>query len=161
MSESKWTPTPWRVGASSGGYMKDFPGHVVDQPGERLVANTCGYSTNTDNGEHVDENHANAERIVACVNALAGVGDPQAFVEAASKAMAALDAFARVADVMDFYVEHAYPECVSYPCDECRTDPEGPGRVDLMRGDFERARQALSSLHRPCGLDVPAPGSRS
>lgn len=70
---------PWSVGP--------FAGHASS--GDRLVAACNGHFNNT-RGEEVDnENHANAARIVSCVNALAGL-NPDAvagLVEAARDVM--------------------------------------------------------------------------
>lgn len=62
MSATPWTPGPWFVWSKSS--------TTVMGPhrwrGQRLVANTGGYSTTADDGEHQDENDANA-----CLIALA------------------------------------------------------------------------------------------
>jgi hypothetical protein len=53
---------------------------------ERHIA--CTWHTNADGGKtdtYSREDEANAARIVACVNALDGIADPEAFVKAAIK----------------------------------------------------------------------------
>lgn len=61
MSEMKWTPGPWRRSTHA------FA-HVETSDGRRSVANCGGYSTNTDKGEHIDENEANATLCAAAPN---------------------------------------------------------------------------------------------
>jgi len=57
---------------------------------------------------------------------------------------AALQPFARVADVLDFYVPEACPEDVTFPFDNIRLSEDGPPRVTLQVADYERARTALA-----------------
>lgn len=93
MSETKHTPEPWRLAASH--ERSEFgcepeivgPAHVdVDEC--EFVAVVC---------EGLNATEANAHRIVACVNALAGVEEPEAelarlrVIEAAARAYVEAD----------------------------------------------------------------------
>lgn len=60
------TPEPWTTAHPH----LDLTGHVWRDG--RLVAGCCGHQDNTDAGVEI-ENNANADRIVACVNALDGM----------------------------------------------------------------------------------------
>ena len=81
-----WTPEPWS--ADAGYVFGQVPG---GRPNGEGIAR-CHGSAGARNGEHTQENdYANAARIVACVNALAGVEDPAAFVEAVQGVMARID----------------------------------------------------------------------
>ena len=64
---AKHTPGPWMIGA---GYNDATPGHVC--AGRRLIAACRGYVNNRDPNTG-DENDANAEHIVRCVNACEGI----------------------------------------------------------------------------------------
>lgn len=48
MSETRWTPGPWMVDKRAFTRVQTMSG--------RGIASCGGYSTNTDNGEHLDEN---------------------------------------------------------------------------------------------------------
>ena len=54
------TPTPWLIG--------EITDTAIVDKYRRLVANTGGFSTNMDDGQHVLENKANAEFIVNAAN---------------------------------------------------------------------------------------------
>lgn len=58
---SDWTPGPWRVWEKSATSV--MGPHKLG--GDRSVCSTGGYTTNTDNGEHIAENEANARLIAA------------------------------------------------------------------------------------------------
>ena len=85
MSETKHTPEPWRIaryayGEDSGAYVSAGP--VLNS--EKVIATLYPYSFyNMD----ADTANVNAERIVACVNALTGIDDPEAFVKEAKAAL--------------------------------------------------------------------------
>jgi hypothetical protein len=55
---------------------KHVSNHIVSESG-RSVATTGGYTTNADGGKYIEENEANAQRILDCWNALADL-DPSA-----------------------------------------------------------------------------------
>ena len=69
-SESKHTPEPWR---------ENSQGDAEYIYSERHGA----IATIPHDGLHRDEHKANAARIVACVNAMKGISDPDAFVRRA------------------------------------------------------------------------------
>jgi hypothetical protein len=62
---SKWTPEPW----------DDFGGMLIATDESRI---------------NIYDNNGNRARIVACINALAGIDDPAAFVERAKRMEEAL-----------------------------------------------------------------------
>lgn len=59
---AKFTPGPWRQHPKAKGNIENIDG--------RVVANCLGYQTNTDNGEHHDENLNNAKLIASSPNLL-------------------------------------------------------------------------------------------
>jgi len=61
----KHTPGPWRI-------LTRAIGTVANESG-RVVATCMGYTTNTDNGEHIQENIANATLIAAAPELLAAL----------------------------------------------------------------------------------------
>lgn len=68
MSEQKWTKEPWHV-----------DGYGVESPVWSICTMDWEYDPeDSDQSKAVDA--ANAARIVACVNALAGIPDPSAYV---------------------------------------------------------------------------------
>ena len=76
------TKEPWRI-------YKHSAAHVENEIG-RGVCSTGGYADNFSNGAFHDENEANARRIVACVNALAGYNP-----DAVADVVAALESIAQ------------------------------------------------------------------
>jgi hypothetical protein len=86
---SKHTPEPWGMrGPSAGGVgLERAPDYIITPPdfNDRLASGGM-----TELVAFVD-NEDNLHRIVACVNALAGIPDPAAFVKAARDATALLD----------------------------------------------------------------------
>jgi hypothetical protein len=102
---------------------------------------------------------ADVERVAAAIMAAKAFGemwiDPVAIARAAIAAMPAparvreleeaLRPFARVGDVLDFYVEEAIPAegDLIFPRLDVRTDPDGPTRFWLTHDTFRRARTAL------------------
>ena len=58
----KYTPGPWRINKRASGVVEDVNG--------RVVASCSGYTTNADNGEHIEENHANTHLIAAAPDLL-------------------------------------------------------------------------------------------
>ncbi len=60
--KAKFTPGPWRM-------CKRATGTVESEAG-RSIATCMGYSTNTDNGEHIEENLANSHLIAAAPDLL-------------------------------------------------------------------------------------------
>lgn len=74
---SKHTPEPWRA------EMNSVYWEFQDTYGD-LIGDTCASSASEPHhGCSLALGEANANRLVACVNALAGVPDPAAFVAAA------------------------------------------------------------------------------
>jgi len=71
MSENKYTPEPWEIIEPLPPYEK---GQIVGVVGisEKVIVNLRDFKGK--------EKHANAKRIVECVNALAGVGDVAEFM---------------------------------------------------------------------------------
>lgn len=49
---------------------KHSKGNIVEKETNRMIANCMGYSTNMDNGEHIEESYANAKLIVAAPDML-------------------------------------------------------------------------------------------
>ncbi len=93
MSEHKHTPEPWDV---KGNQIKCPMGHVAEcfRLDKYIEGNT----------------EANAERIVTCVNAMAGIDDPAAFVKqakAAPEMLKSLEAIAEGCSFPDNDVERA------------------------------------------------------
>lgn len=85
MTEQKHTPEPWIV---------RYGFNVFDKSGDRAIGSCGGYQSNGGDGQRVhNENEANAARIVATVNAMAGVPNPAAFVAAARNALASFNAW--------------------------------------------------------------------
>ena len=82
------TKEPWRI-------YKHSAAHVENENG-RGVCSTGGYADNFSNGAFHDENEANARRIVACVNALAGY-NPDAVAEVIEALKIMASAFAHEA----------------------------------------------------------------
>ena len=80
------TKEPWRI-------YKHSAAHVENENG-RGVCSTGGYADNFSNGAFHDENEANAHRIVACVNALAGYNP-----DAVADVVAALEQIAGFSEV--------------------------------------------------------------
>ena len=70
----KHTPEPWEIYGRYGDH-----GRIVGE-GDRHIAGTMGYSSNIRSGEVRAENQANARRIVECVNACAGIEDPETVI---------------------------------------------------------------------------------
>lgn len=79
---SSWTKEPW--GRDPRVTMR------VVADGDRGVCSTGGFFNLQRSEEVHDENLANAERIVACVNALSGVPDPAALLGEVRAALEAL-----------------------------------------------------------------------
>lgn len=73
--KQKHTPEPWRINKHS-----ETSVEIADG---RTTATCGGYSNNTNPNVHL-ENAANAARIVSCINALAGIENPAAFVARAA-----------------------------------------------------------------------------
>jgi hypothetical protein len=73
MSETKHIPEPWS--------QSDTWVFAADR---EFIAVAFGHKQFTNGRANAN---ANAERIVACVNALAGIDDPEAFVKEAKAAM--------------------------------------------------------------------------
>lgn len=74
--EQDWTPEPWKEGRLSNAatrrvFMKDDLYEIQDASGSHIASLYCF------NRPH-DVERANLDRIVACVNALAGIADPAA-----------------------------------------------------------------------------------
>lgn len=90
-----WTPEPWTFDTREGdsGGWKQWSQHVTISSGETLVADYP-----TDFNEYPDDrtNIANAERIVACVNALEGISSPAAVKEVITMAQILVDELNRV-----------------------------------------------------------------
>lgn len=70
------TPEPWAMVEDGGG--SAFSYELRASPGGKLRGIALVYADNPDDGTPGPEDTANAARIVACVNALAGVDDPGA-----------------------------------------------------------------------------------
>lgn len=88
---------PWKAGASGGiNYSGDFDGLIEIISSKRVVARF--YTPN-------DDNNADFDRIIACVNALAGVHDPAEFVRQAKEAKAALK---ELADMPEYDQDDAH-----------------------------------------------------
>jgi hypothetical protein len=84
MSETKHTPEPWRIDRTA----EDdaTPAYLIAGNTSKyvVIAHLYPYSFYHMNAETAN---ANNKRIVACVNALAGIEDPEAFVKEAKAAM--------------------------------------------------------------------------
>lgn len=61
----QWTPEPWQIEARNRQRIEDADGKSIA---------TTAYTTSRSDSER----HANSARVCACVNALAGVANPQA-----------------------------------------------------------------------------------
>jgi hypothetical protein len=84
------TKEPWVVcGTSRNGCTC---GYIFGDNGEAYVAQALTIRNNVDPVASEDAAKDNARRIVACVNAFAGIPDPQAYVAAVEEARAALQA---------------------------------------------------------------------
>lgn len=90
---SKWTPEPWTIGAGShvcgmwSGMIRvespeDFHSNGIEYPDGSTRSFTNVVCGTTGHSETARENML---RIVACVNAMAGIPDPEAFVERAKR----------------------------------------------------------------------------
>lgn len=93
MSEQKWTKEPWDVHK-----WRICAG--VESGNSTLVCDTA-WNKKT---REVAANKANAARIVACVNALAGIPDPAAFVSHVAAMERALRFYADPANMESFDV---------------------------------------------------------
>lgn len=71
---AKHTPTPWHIGR--------YAPEVVVDVNDHFIATTCP-GTSAD----IAKEDATAARIVACVNACAGIGDPKAALADAREAL--------------------------------------------------------------------------
>ena len=60
---AKWTPEPWHI---------ENLWHVLSEDG-RLIAGCGGHDSNIPGDNTFQDNQTNARRIVACVNACAGI----------------------------------------------------------------------------------------
>lgn len=104
MSESKHTPGPWEVNHVKG--TKSECGQLtVDQAGKLTdaICDVHGELTGLDFERPESEQLANAERIVACVNACEGLADPTAvpdLLAACQAVVAAHDAGEGVSNAM-------------------------------------------------------------
>ena len=76
----KHTPEPWHYDSC------DDKAHPTVKAGEYFITDCCSCAMPL--GIEEEPMIANAKRIVACVNALAGIEDPAAFVEQAKAALA-------------------------------------------------------------------------
>lgn len=88
-----WTKEPWKF-IPTAGIMRDDEGHCVETVHNHGVKSWAKYIARADHGhsfEEPSENSANMQRIVSCVNALAGIEDPQVFVENYANMLATLD----------------------------------------------------------------------
>jgi len=70
----RWTPEPWKAERERSGFINDSRG---------------GWLADTTTDRPEAEDRANRDRIVACVNALAGVADPAQFVKSHASLLAA------------------------------------------------------------------------
>lgn len=83
------TPTPWRVQLETESTLGGLTEHTVrriyssnaDVPGSRYVAEVQPYATSPE---------ADAHRIVSCVNALAGIEEPEVAMQTAREILAAI-----------------------------------------------------------------------
>jgi hypothetical protein len=74
MAEQNWTPEPWEVDT-----VEDGPSGDVIARGMRQVG-----GSGINKGIEIEMfEEADADRIVACVNAMAGIEDPEEFVRTA------------------------------------------------------------------------------
>lgn len=78
MSTPKHTPEPWAA-SYNGLYME------IEHEGFYFIAVFGNDHSPLTRGSNIQK--ANADRIVACVNALAGIEDPEAFVQQAKAAI--------------------------------------------------------------------------
>lgn len=78
---SEHTKEPWSQGDGSRNMIYAWKGQVLvfTDDGYRIIV-SC-------NQNYPEEAEANARRIVACVNALKGIDDPEKFVEKAKEAL--------------------------------------------------------------------------
>jgi hypothetical protein len=81
-AEQKHTPEPW---------VKDYRGTIghiksIAPRTDRATPTLCRYDL-TAPGINETEQHANAERIVQCVNAMSGIDDPEAAMAKVRKAL--------------------------------------------------------------------------
>lgn len=72
----KHTPTPWHIS-------EDGP-HIIDAPTLKGLAGACGAMFKGED-EPNEEDVANAERIVTCVNAFDGIENPQHYIDEMKK----------------------------------------------------------------------------
>ena len=88
MNKPKHSPEPWHL-------LPDDGGALTVMSGRRIVAKVYYHGGSED--PHV---HENARRIVACVNACAGIEDPAAFIAKAKEADAVSTALKPVAHLL-------------------------------------------------------------
>ena len=88
---SKHTPGPWRV--------SDEPG-TISAPGKPSVCEMGSVARSTGRFTWNAEDRANQARIVACVNAMEGIKDPEAFVADAREVPEAVEALVGAARAM-------------------------------------------------------------
>lgn len=83
-ARSGHSPEPWYVAQRPPGYGFDGLFRIRDTTDHHVATVP---SNNDASGKAVGDGPPNAARIVACVNAMAGIPDPQVFVDAARKAV--------------------------------------------------------------------------
>jgi len=76
--DAKWTPEPWYIQIDSRGYegVRNKGGFIAFSPSVSTFCDPVRFL------EEREEVKANAERIVACVNALAGIENPAEYIAA-------------------------------------------------------------------------------
>lgn len=94
MSEQKWTAEPWRMGMLNGHNADTIYGNdLCATNSDSAVASVFGVPRHkhVDDLDRLDERWqrgiANAERAIACVNALTGIPDPAAAIREAREAL--------------------------------------------------------------------------
>lgn len=78
---NKHTPEPWSVDPKASLNVRAMNNEGI----LRVTANCGGYSSNV--VDPLDENLANAQRIVECVNALSGIEDVEGFMKIVKEAL--------------------------------------------------------------------------
>jgi hypothetical protein len=92
MNEMKHTKEPWRIDAGPRHY------YIKGDDGQNVALMA---HPDTDNGYPVATADLNATRIVACVNALAGVAEPEKAIKEAREALKAAES-----ELRDLYYDH-------------------------------------------------------
>lgn len=138
----KWTPEPWTI---TGG--RNIFSNRSDDDGGGMVAVLAEPGENSDfkpverGSRRGKEAFANGERIVQCINACAGIADPQATIDAAK------DALRKVAghEIVQCFACYGSGSIRGSSCEDCGGSGESV-LFSVTPSEVHAARKALAMM---------------